>query len=622
MFEITNRDGLGRVANWSLRNTTITTPNIFFIASERFKPFSEADIFIADHSLQTNKPYIIDSGSKFSTDLEEDTIGNPELTIPADLGYPLSCNELFDDQEEYSEETDVYMIHNYSTEDLADQINPNAELYVLGNAIELLRNPRGFVEAVIKVKKAIGYHKPLYAPAIGVPNQLALLIYCGIDLIDTTRLILNARDGVLLNNNGKYSKDAIYEGGRFCYCPACNAAETGDPEKFGFEHILHHNYYSALSELGTIRTAINNGSLRELVEQRAISEPWLTTVLKIGDLEYYDFQELYLPIMRRSRLIAVSSGAIGRPEVKRFRDRLKARYNKPSASKILLLLPCSARKPYSSSRSHKLFRQALISSANPSVVHEVILTSPLGVVPRELELFYPAQQYDIPVSGAWDHSEKAMIDQDLKWFIENNRYDNIIVHLNGELLEIVEQLFQTLDIDIIKTCNGSHPTSQSALMNLAKNLTEVAQQYEHIPQQERLKEYMVNILKFQFGEIGERFFKDREITIKGKYPYLKIFCGKEQLGMLIAERGMISLTLEGAKVLAASHSFWVEIDDFKPKGSVMAVGITDADPDIRIEDEVVILHKDELRGVGKAVMSTPEILRSKRGVAVKVRHHT
>ncbi len=622
MFEISQRDGLGRVTAWSLGNTTITTPNIFFITSERLKPFPEAEIYIADHSPQTTKPYILDSGSKFSTLIDKGTSGNPELTIPADLGYPLSCNELYEDMEEYSEDTQVCVIHNYSDEELANKINPNAELYVLGNAIELSRSPRAFIAAIIKVKNAIGYPKPLYAPAIGAPNQFALLIYCGVDLFDTTQLILKARDGVFLSDNGSYSLDTISDVGKFCYCPACKAAEDDTITKFGFEHILHHNYYSTLSELGAIRAAIYSGALREHVEQRARSEPWLSSVLKTIDHDHYDFQELYLPLTRRSKLIAVSSDAIGRPEVKRFRVRLKARYRKPASAKVLLLLPCSARKPYSNSKSHKWFRQALLNSANPSVVHDVILTSPLGLVPRELELAYPAQQYDIPVTGVWDHIEKAMIELDLKWLIENNQYDNIVVHLNGELLEIVAQQFQTLNIDIIKTCNGSHPTSQNALKNLTINLTEVAQEYDHVPQQERLREYMLNRLKFQFGEIGANLLENGEIIIKGKYPNLKLFRDKNQLGMLIAERGMISLTLEGAKVLAESRSFWVEIDDFQPKGSVMAVGVVEADPAIRIEDEVVIIHKNELRGVGKAAMSVPEILKSVRGVAVKVRHHT
>ena len=63
-----------------------------------------------------------------------------------------------------------------------------------------------------------------------------------------------------------------------------------------------------------------------------------------------------------------------------------------------MLLP---RKPYSSSRSHKAFRRAI----NHSSAHEVIVTSPLGLVPRDLEEVWPAGHYDIPVTGDWTLDE-------------------------------------------------------------------------------------------------------------------------------------------------------------------------------------------------------------------------
>jgi archaeosine synthase len=92
--------------------------------------------------------------------------------------------------------------------------------------------------------------------------------------------------------------------------------------------------------------------------------------------------------------------------------------------------------------------------------------------------------------------------------------------------------------------------------------------------------------------------------------------------MLVGDRGMISLTLEGGKILANKRKYFVEIDDFKLKGDVFAVGVIDADHDIRIGDDVVITHKNILKGVGVAMMNPDEMIESKKGVAVKVRHKT
>ncbi len=46
------------------------------------------------------------------------------------------------------------------------------------------------------------------------------------------------------------------------------------------------------------------------------------------------------------------------------------------------------------SQSHKKFQRAIAGRA-----HELIITSPLGLVPRELECIYPAGHYDLPVTG-------------------------------------------------------------------------------------------------------------------------------------------------------------------------------------------------------------------------------
>ena len=66
----------------------------------------------------------------------------------------------------------------------------------------------------------------------------------------------------------------------------------------------------------------------------------------------------------------------------------------------------------------------------------------------------------------------------------------------------------------------------------------------------------------------------------------------------------------------------VEIEDFSLKGNLFAVGVLDADPDIRIGDDVAICHKGELRGVGVALMPGSDMRFLKRGIAVKVRHKT
>jgi archaeosine synthase len=106
----------------------------------------------------------------------------------------------------------------------------------------------------------------------------------------------------------------------------------------------------------------------------------------------------------------------------------------------------------------------------------------------------------------------------------------------------------------------------------------------------------------------------------GNYPYSKILDGRVQMGMLTPERGMISLTLDGASRLMPLKRYWVETQDFDLTGNLFAVGVKDADPGIRIGDEALILRDGQLEGVGIAAMSGREMTELRKGEAVRTRH--
>jgi len=281
----------------------------------------------------------------------------------------------------------------------------------------------------------------------------------------------------------------------------------------------------------------------------------------------------------------------------------------------LVFLPCSAKKPYSFSKTHKKFRDQIFSSGNPFIIHEVIITSPIGIVPRELELIYPASNYDIPVTGIWDEDEKKMIQELTDKYIENNQYEKIISHLPEDLTRLITKKHK----NIIHTCIDK-ATSEKSLEKLQRTLRETSAGYEKIRGQKRLQEEIHGFAAYQFGrKNADELMKNA--TIKGKYPYLKIFNKNTQLGMITRERGLISLTIQGAERIVKSEKYWVEIfDDFTLTGSVFSPGIKKADENIRVGDEVIILQKQKLLAVGVAMMNGFEMKTSDHGEAVKIRH--
>ena len=478
----------------------------------------------------------------------------------------------------------------------------SGDMAVLPRTAAMLLDSRLFTRQLAELKGGPGLLKPLFCPVMGLPHRLAFLAYCGFDVFESSPLIMAARNGIYLTASGMLTYDRIMD--LPCSCPACTSGRRGVPE------LLEHNYASAENELKLVRHAISEGRLRELVEARVRSEPWLVQNLRLMDIEHYDLQEMHAPV-KGAPFHAGSKESLLRPDVVRWRRRLVQRYRRPRGASVLLLIPCSAKKPYSTSQSHMRFRQALKDSGRMDSVHEVIVTSPLGLVPRELEMFYPAKDYDIPVTGHWDRDERHMVEEMVAWLVESQRYDLVVSHL-GDEREAVNSVLR----DFVDTSGGS-PGSRESLARLEETLR------TQVPEQDRggrrrTEEDIRSICRFQFGEAGERLCENASTS--GRWPNIRIMADSEQLGMLTGERGMVSLTLAGARKIASTGSYCVEIDDFEPKGNLFAVGVEGCSPEVRIGDDVAVVHKGEVRAVGVARMCASEMVLAERGEAVHIRH--
>jgi len=575
-FEITARNETARLGWIEIKGKRVEIPVILWYSSPRIPapPFSE--IKLGED---------IKNGGTFFYEKEGD--------IPPSLNYPYFFPQPFHDfvskwNQNHSNEFEIL--------DAKGSASNEEKVYILQNSVELYSNPRNFVEALREARKKIGY-KPLYAPAIATPVNLPVLIYAGLDILDSIAIIMKTRKQIYFDSYREYKLEELKE-----YPHSCRYCKKGIEN---FEELLMHNYEVMREEMVRVKEAIKNGSLRNLVEGKAAMNSHIATILRLLD-EEYEYMEKRWGV--EGNKINASCYSLNMPPIKRFRERIIKRYEKPSFAKILLLLPCSAKKPYSTSKSHILFRKIINKISNKNVIHEVILTSPLGIVPRELENFYPAAHYDISVTGEWSRDEKEMLLEILDEYLKKNRYDLIISHLPKEM--------DFLNIDSISTCHEK-PTSSEDLKRLEKLLHETTEEYDYIYPSWRRREDARAMLLFQFGSEAKNFVDGCHVG--GKFPSYKIYCDEKQVAVYVAKRGLFSLTLPGGKRLG--KVYWVEIDDFIPKGSVFAAGVIDADERIRVGDEVVVFHDDEVRGVGVAKMNGEEMVESKRGEAVKIRHH-
>lgn len=467
-------------------------------------------------------------------------------------------------------------------------VDDSVEMVVVPNAYELRKDPRRIVDAVVRLRKACGFGRLLCMLGIGEPSTVALLSYMGVDVFDDSLPRAAGLEHVLL-------------------MPEAEVA-MGDGDVVGA------NIDYMVAELAKTRMFIEADRLRELADQRSFSSPSNVALLRLYDQNAYQYAEETCSTVG-CRFSCNSTQALRRPDLKRYRDRMGS-YRKPEHKRILLLLPCSAKKPYHISKTHRAFASAIHTAQHDTLVHEVIVTSPLGMVPRELDACYPANSYDIPVTGEWKCEEKAMIRKMVGDLIAQG-YDKVICHL-GEDYELVEGLAE-MECTVV-----GDPTSPKSLENLDKALRAAAKGMETVDYLVDRNNLARGLLEFQFGRGIADLLMDGDTYVIGKFPYWKFIRevdGKKiQMGMMTPERGMVSLTLEGAEVLAKAGYATVEIMDFELKGNLFAVGVVRADPRIRIGDEAVIVCNGEVRGVGVAEMCGREMTDLKRGIAVKVRH--
>ncbi len=363
-----------------------------------------------------------------------------------------------------------------------------------------------------------------------------------------------------------------------------------------------------------VRKAIEEGKLRYLVENLFHTQ-YHAGILRVADLEHADYLEKYTPIQKET-VYFISDASIRRPEVRRWHSRVAERFIPPKNTELVLLFPCSAKKPYSFSRSHTLYRRAVKEALGSGVakVHELILTSPFGVVPREWEWL---AKYDIVVTGHWSEEEIKPAAELLAKTLEKYPEDvPVIAHLDEAYVEIAKLASELSGREIIFTRVENGTTSKESLKSLTETLREFGLEGS---KEDRTYRYFENIRKvfdFYFGiGAGEAVLPDHG-RVRGS-KMLRLFVENQQTGTF--RDGVISVTPFGmGRIYDALKAYWVKID-FDLRGDLFAVGVNEADPAIRPDDIVGIVRDGKITGVGKAVLAGDEMVRARKGVAVKVR---
>jgi len=478
--------------------------------------------------------------------------------------------------------------------------------FIVGTGLSVL-SPSELVRYLIELRKK-SITKPLIVTGIATPQNLPLLCYFGVDVVDDSRVVMAAHEGYYLLENGFFPVEKLKE--LPCSCKACekvgsNFAELSRKERIDF--LKEHNTLKLQEQARLLREIIRSETLRNFIEARAKTSPDLTVMLRRAD-ETDFFEEMY-PRFKRSIVYMNTMESFKRPEVSYFLKRIAEVYR--PQTKTALLLPCTARKPYSLSKTHMKFFNSVGKLV--SFVDEIIISSPL-VCPREFELTYPAQNYDTPVTGVWSDEEIDFVAENLSNLLAG--FEKIIAHVEGGYKRVVEKVREVIESDIVYTSEDG-VTSKKSLKNLRRELEDEVIEKMTEDKKDKLMAIFSSMFRYQFGLELEEFVEGGKVKIKGRYPNLELYL-KERILRIDNLYGMLDVDLGLAEDLVKKEVNLVEIGEFEPKGTIFSAGIIDADKRIRPND-IVFFKNDRFIGVGRALMSGREMVEAARGAAIEVK---
>ncbi len=183
--------------------------------------------------------------------------------------------------------------------------------------------------------------------------------------------------------------------------------------------------------------ARTNGTLRTMVEAVVTLDPVLADFLYILDhtIDHEISPQLPESEIRPAKSVRLTNWqSYGRPEVRSLEREIDSIV---AQKRIALILPCSRRRPYDLSRTHRrLWIELNRRGYSQSAVHKIVITS-LGVLPEELWSHPVVLSYDAGVPDIYRTLRLA------RRFFSRNRYREVVDCLEfkpySDVLRILKQ---------------------------------------------------------------------------------------------------------------------------------------------------------------------------------------
>jgi 7-cyano-7-deazaguanine tRNA-ribosyltransferase len=297
----------------------------------------------------------------------------------------------------------------------------NFGIYAIGGVVKTFIDYRFDldIEILLNVRKWIDPSKPLHMFGLGLPNFFSLAVACGADTFDSAAYILYAKDDRYFTYTGtKNIKDLIELP---CHCSICTKYSASEIQKLPkdkrIEVIARHNLYHSFSEIRTIKQAIREGTLWDLVEQRVHAHPKYIKALK-KSIEFPEHFDQLLNMNKTKGQKLLSSFSFFRPHLQYFRKKME-NFKIIQTKTILLCLP-ELDLPSDKGIPFEVWKEQINSNAQYEKIQLVIISNSLSVIPIELAEIYPAGQHEGIINLEHKKQEKSILLNTFRKFLSRN----------------------------------------------------------------------------------------------------------------------------------------------------------------------------------------------------------
>ena len=638
MFEVRDRDGLGRLGRLETGHGIVETPallpvvnpNQVIIPPKEMRERFRAQIVITnayilhrtmrDRALADGVHGVLDFDGAVMTDsgaFQQHVYGGVEVSneeivsfqrdIRADIGTSL---DLFSEPEHEAERARADVEETLARTRRAAELKGSmllagtvqgaldvelrqscarglsdidVAIAAIGGVVPLMESYRfrDLVRVVIASKQGLRPDRPVHLFGAGHPLVFSLAVLLGCDLFDSASYHKYARAGRLMFPDGtRHIEDLAH---LECVCPACTG-KSPDQLRTDERAMALHNLYTSFAEIAKVRQAIKAGELWELAERRCRAHPAMLEALK--ELRRHnEWFERFEPVSRRTALFYTGPETIHRPLLDRYRKRLVERYV-PARRRVLVMFP-EGPKPYGVRNTQVMKKVESVCNAH------FLVKSAFGPVPIELDEMYPIAQSLVPEELDLEVVEASEVFA--RQFIAGAGYEfGILWEGEGTLKELEAWREPRERID----------------WNLQRVRAVADMQFRRGAGDVLLAGKVKLVRSRKTGRI-------RNVIVDGRH-----------ILSMRAHDGLFTLRTEGAKILHRSFPapalrvvVETETAEFNRAGrNVFAKFVVSADPDLRPGDEVLIVdQQDGLVAVGQAFLNPEEMIAFRRGLAVHVR---